>query len=795
MNLTDFLSHLSNVTSSSENQHSSICPGHEDTSPSLSIGYQDEKILLQCHAGCTSERIVQAMGLELSDLFSSPSGGRGGHFVGPSVADLAAAKSLPIDFLESLGLENSTWERRKNNHTYSGTCVLIPYHYVSGALASRHRRRKALEGQYRFDWTGNTTENGSPLPYGLNRLQAARDAGYIIMVEGESDCWALWHHGYPALGIPGSKLWKSLQLAQMKDIATVYIIQEPDDGGEAFVQGGIKRFSGWKNWKGDIRIVTLESEDASELHIQHSEKFNDLMGAAMDAAVLRGVSSHLEPPPAEATSGGSMTPKDDPIAATGRTGGRPRTDSGNSERLVDLYGSELKFCWELKRWLAWDETRWNGHLEESLQSKALRTIRNIWTEVRVETDSGNLEAAEALSRFAVRSESLRSLRAMVDLARGPLSCHQQHLDRNPWYLNVLNGTFDLKTGEFHDHNQAHGITKLAPVEYVEEAECPRWLLFLDRVLDQDQELIRFVQQAIGYSLTADTSEECLFILHGSGRNGKTKFLEVIRSLLGDYAQTTPTSTLIDQGRYTPSQSSDVARLKGIRFVTASETDEGHRLAEGQVKSLTGGDVITARYLYGEFFDFRPVCKIWLSCNHRPRIRGTDEGVWSRIRLIPFNITIPEEERDSRLLEKLLRELPGILNWALQGCRDWVESGELELPKSMKLANREYRSDMDILGKFIEDCCLEDELHWAPHATLFTRYRNWCQITGETPSNSRNFGLKLFSRGLIRHKGAGGARGWKGLSLKSEDELTTDGADLSDSDGGFTNEQKFWWNRD
>jgi putative DNA primase/helicase len=246
-------------------------------------------------------------------------------------------------------------------------------------------------------------------------------------------------------------------------------------------------------------------------------------------------------------------------------------------------------------------------------------------------------------------------------------------------------------------------------------------------------LIRFVQRAVGYSLTGSTNEQCLFILYGSGANGKSTFLNTISAMLGDYARQTPTDTLLVKRG--DGISNDVARLHGARFVSAMEVDNGRRLAEAQVKQLTGGDLMAARYLYQEFFEFRPQFKLFMGVNHTPVIQGTDHGIWRRIHLVPFTVTIAKEDQDKRLVEELHAERSGILRWAVEGCLTWQAEG-LEPPTAVAEATEEYRAEMDVLARFLLEC--RDVGPEARVATglLYARYVGWCALADEARSRNR-----------------------------------------------------------
>lgn len=437
------------------------------------------------------------------------------------------------------------------------------------------------------------------------------------------------------------------------------------------------------------------------------------------------------------------------------------TDLGNARRLVRLHGSDLRFCHVWQKWLVWDGTRFRIDDTGETERRAKHTVRAIYNEAAQGADS---KECKAIASHAMRSESHQRIQAMLALAKSEpgIPVRPEDLDRNPFLLNVLNGTLDLRTGDLFAHRHGDLITKVAPVAYDPEASCPTWDTFLSAVMKEQPGLINFLRRAIGYSLTGDTSERKLFILHGTGGNGKTTMSETCRTLLGDYAMRTPTETLLaKRGDTIPN---DVARLKGVRFVTASETEEGRRLAESLVKDLTGGDTISARFMRSEWFEFRPECKLWLSTNHKPSVRGTDKGIWDRLRLIPFERRFTEKEQDKNLLAKLKLELPGILAWAVSGCLEWQKKG-LDVPVEITEATNEYQSEMDVLGAFIEDCCERGAGREAQATALYNAYKAWCEAAGEKiVITQRAFGLSLRERGFDKSTNNMGVV-WLGIAVK------------------------------
>jgi putative DNA primase/helicase len=437
------------------------------------------------------------------------------------------------------------------------------------------------------------------------------------------------------------------------------------------------------------------------------------------------------------------------------------TDTGNAERLSDRHGANLRYCHPWGKWLLYDGTRWRVDDRGAVVRLAKDTARSIFEEAR---EAPSDAAAKELGKWASSSLSESKLKSMISLAQSEpgIPVLPDELDASPDLLNVLNGTIDLRSGKLRDHRREDLITRISPLDYAPDARAPAWETFLERVLP-GEELRAFVQRAAGYSATGDISEQCMFINHGTGANGKSTFQETLSAALGDYAMRTPTEMLLAR-RY-EGVPNDVARLKGARFVSASETEEGRRLAESRIKDLTGQDTITARFMKAEWFDFAPTHKLWLSTNHKPEIRGTDAAIWRRIRLVPWTISIPPAEQDKKLPDKLRRELPGILAWVVQGCLQWRRGG-LKAPEEVRRATGAYRSEMDVLAAFLEECCLLRPDAMALANNLYTAYKEWCETNGEPIEKQRRFGMRLTERGLRRQK-VGGVYRWYGIGLRHD----------------------------
>jgi putative DNA primase/helicase len=442
------------------------------------------------------------------------------------------------------------------------------------------------------------------------------------------------------------------------------------------------------------------------------------------------------------------------------------TDMGNAERFINQFGDDVLHCTLWDKWIIWEGTRWQNDDTREVERMAKQVARSIRNEVELTPDT-SMKAD--IIKHAKRTESAGRLTAMLRLACSDrrVIVKPEDFDTDPMLLNTSNCLIDLRDGSHRDHDRDDRLMKQAGTFYEPHATCPTWLAFLDQIMGSNENLIRFLQKAVGYALTGSTAEQVVFFLYGKGRNGKSTFLEVLRHLLGDYAKNTPTSTIMRRGE-SSGVNNDVARLPGVRFVTAVETDENQMLSEATIKSITGGDTIVARFLFGEFFEFKPAFKLFLACNHKPIISGVDNGIWRRIRLIPFSVTIPENEVDPTLPDKLRAELPGILNWALMGCLLWQEEG-LGLPDEVRAAVDEYRGEMDVLAGFIADCCFEGKQYVAGATDLYKAYQQWAESNGERILSQKAFGSKLADRGFEKSRSIGGRAAWSGLGLREKVE--------------------------
>jgi putative DNA primase/helicase len=449
-------------------------------------------------------------------------------------------------------------------------------------------------------------------------------------------------------------------------------------------------------------------------------------------------------------------------------------DSGNADRFIGAYGKDIRFVVEEKVWLFWHENRWRRDSRDNITSLAENVARHIYVEA---SNQENDADRRKLAAHANTSLMASRLAATIDLARSRpgISVAVNDLDADRWLLQVKNGVIDLRTEAFRPARREDLLTRRANVEYAQAADCPTWRAFIGSVTGGDEDIARFLQRAAGYALTGETKEQCFFFLHGRGANGKSTFVNTLRELLGSYAvQVQPDILMASKQSNGGAATPQLVHLKGARFIAACETEEGMRLSESLVKQLTGGDAITARQLYGTPFTFELEGKFFISGNYRPVIRGDDLGIWRRIVLIPFDTTFPPDKQDRNLAEKLRAEFPGILNWALDGVRSYRLHG-LSRPARIAREVEAYRSAMDIVAQWLDDCCTVEATSKVRANDAYENYATWVKSIGQAPVSQVRLSEKLADRGFRKARDRKG-NCYQGLRLRApNDPLPIDAA--------------------
>jgi putative DNA primase/helicase len=590
------------------------------------------------------------------------------------------------------------------------------------------------QGGYRFTMDGVTR-----VLYHLPAVLSAVAAGETLyIVEGEKDADTLTLYERTATtNVAGAGKWRNEYNETLRG-ATVVILPDNDAPGTAHADTVARALCGIA---ASVKVVNLPG-------LQPKGDFTDWTNAGHTIEELDDlVQATTEYAPIALAAPAQVEDSED----------KPnQTDVGNGTRLARKHGDIIRYVHTWGSWLIYDRGQWTKDNTGAIIRLARSTVKAMYAEAsQFDTTSDRKNAA----RWAMTSESAGKIAAMIDLAKSEpgIAVRDSMFDTDPMLLNCLNGTLDLQTGELRPHAPSDLITRRLDVAYRTDATAPNWDRFIARITNGDPALAAYLQRAAGYSLTGDVSEQCLFFCYGGGSNGKTTFLETLASLLGSYSQRAAAEMLMQQ-RNGGGIPNDVARLQGSRFVVASEVSEGRRLDESKVKDLTGGDTVTARFMRAEFFDFKPIFKLWMFGNHKPIIRGADNGIWRRLRVLPFLATITEEEKDLHFSQKLKKEMPGILAWCVRGCLDWQRNG-LNAPTTVTDATNEYRNEQDIIGAFLSECCVLNPKAYTPMGELYEAYTAWCECSGEhalpknqlaTQLEKRGYPSKRTMKGFNRH---------------------------------------------
>jgi len=428
----------------------------------------------------------------------------------------------------------------------------------------------------------------------------------------------------------------------------------------------------------------------------------------------------------------------------------PRSDLGNSQRFALRFGRDVRYCHPFKTWYIYDGQRWARDDRGTVLEFGKECVLRLADEAPLLEFGTEQNAA---FKWVGASQAHARIAGMLDLARSAIPITPDDLDRDRYILNFPNGTLNLTSQVFRDHRRSDYITKVTGCNYNPSATCPKWETFLNEIMGDNTDLISFLQRAAGYSLTGNTSERVLFLCHGGGANGKSTFLNMLLAALGEYGLPVEASTFcVSRGE---SVRNDLAALKGARLVTATEAGKGKRLDEGIIKQLTGGeDKIRARFLFQEYFEFKPSCKIWWAFNSAPRITDSTDSIWSRVKLIPFSVVIPESKRDVRLHEKLMEEVEGIMQWLLAGLREYQRIGLAE-PKEVKESTEGYRQEQDSLADFFNDECLIEPSATCGATDLHAAYLKWMNTEApeEKVKSQRAFGFEMNDHGFKRDRDA------------------------------------------
>lgn len=695
--------------------------------------------ILACSFADALARIAEIVGL-------TPTHSNGHTRPASIIETVARAKCMPLASFVAYGAHEAT----RNG----GNVARLPVYNSSGEPFSYFDLSPDDKGKFK-PGAGNS---GIFLPEG----KTPKPGETWLVVEGPKDAAALHGMEFLALGTPGANLHpKYCPL-----LAGCHVVIVPDRDVPS-VNGAELTAARLYGIAASVKIAHLPAEIAPSKGFDVRDVIKRDGGPQFVLAAIANAQAWKPPSPTDA---GEKNPFRLLL-------NEQQTDIALAERLVALCGQKIRFVGEWERWVVWTGRQWKIDIDGEVDAYSKDVARELWGGVAALEKALiaiHQDAAKARSlsspamKLAKYASSRRGIEHEQKLARSepgvPIAA--KTFDADPWLLNCANGVVDLREGTLAPHDPELYLTKLAPVKFIKGADCPRWRKFVAEIMGDDQDLIDYLQRLVGYSLTGCVNEHILPICYGTGGNGKSVFLNTIHALLGgDYAiKAAPDLFMAKKGAH-PTERAD---LFGKRLVTSIEANEGQRLDEAWVKEATGGDVIRARRMHENFWEFAPTHKVWLAVNHRPEVRGGDMGIWRRLQSIPFEVQFSEGTADKDLPLKLLAELPGILNWAVMGCIMWRENG-METPEKVMTATKDYRDEQDVIGQFIKECCIvnrSDVKVRITSAKLYAVYQKWTEDSGEKTLSKTAFGRKLNSLNFETDRDSV-ARMWKFIDLKPQ----------------------------
>lgn len=505
--------------------------------------------------------------------------------------------------------------------------------------------------------------------------------------------------------------------------------------------------------------------------IKHKEKCErlDYLPRTFENANSRQERSFFDETTISIKGGGSNRPSSNsPI---------PTNDKSNAQRYALLYGDVVKYdhnqnggrgwmIWNGKRWVKDDTAQVHRYYNDMVEGM----LEEAW---EIEDEDSQKMFLKWINKCGSNATSEATMREVTKLEN--ISTKTDTFDSYPHLFNAQNGTINLNTFELLPHNAENMLTQISQTE-LGNGTPKRWIQFIDEITGGHKELGDYLQRCIGYSMTGSTDEQCIFFLYGMGANGKSTFLDIITAVMGDYAKNVESRTLMVK-KNDSSANSDIARLKGSRFVTAVETNEGAYLDESLVKHITSGEIVTARFLYGNEFQYIPQFKIWMATNHKPKIKGTDKGIWRRIKLIPFTVTFDDMHKDVNLKQKLMAELPDIMNWCLEGVRLWREQG-LNEPDIVKQTTNDYKSEMNSIGRFMDECVIvtNNKNDMITTSQLYEKYKQWATAHILDMENLNRFGRRVSEMVPIKTI-TNGKTVYRGIKLVDDFDELYEGAEV------------------
>lgn len=741
-----------------------MCPAHPDKEASLSIKYDRAKgvTIFKCFAGCEARDIAEAAGLEISDLFDK------------ALKDKEDSNKSEITYQYKDTSGNVLFEKVRFEATEQKKKHFSQKRIINGSTIW------GLDGGTYYEtypggnnWSKKIRDNAvmkdfplcNPVVYNLPALiEAIKKGENVYVVEGEKDAENLGKWGLVATcNFDGASIstqkpkWRKEYNQYFKG-AKVIIFNDNDDPGRAHADNIAAELFGVAEYIKRVEIPGLEEK----------EDVTDWITAGHEKEELIDIVSNT-----------SLYEYDD--AEDQSILNFNFSDVGNAERLMAIYGKNIRYNPIRRGWLLWSSKHWELDFVGKIEGLARKVLRKLQIEgeaislegLNYDEQKSKEKLKESIKKYVLRSESDGKIKAMISQAMTQNRLIVTETDKNNYLLNIKNGTLNLKTGLLEKHDRRNFCTKLIDVEYDPKMQCPNWTEFINKIFMEDQELINYIQKSVGYSMTGDADLQCFYILHGGGSNGKGTFIKTIMRFLGDYSDSLDAKSIMEKVGDEGTRE-EIAGLIGKRFVSVNEMKGSKSFDEGLLKSMTSGadETVKVRNLYESSFNLKPTFKLWMSTNHMPKIVNDDDGIWRRVRKIPFKYKFTEEDKDIKFFEnKLLPEMGGILNWAIEGCLKWQQEGEC-IPDIVKASVDEYRIDSDPIQRFIADECItaKSETVRVNVPDLYKCYESWCKENKEYTLSSIKFSKKMTEKEFEKGRTNCGLY-WKGIGLVDKDHQT------------------------
>lgn len=727
-----------------------ICPSHKDNKASLSINYDKAsgKTLLICFAGCETRDILDAAGLKMTDLFDREFTGKSNSSKSSNiVSEYIYTDEKGNNLFSKVRFEPKHFSQKRiiDGATIWGLNKGLYYEtYKNSNNWSQKKRENVPTKEY---------EGIEPVIYNLPQIiQTIKNNESIYIVEGEKDVNTLSKLGLTATcNFDGASKstqkskWHKEYNQYFKD-AKVVILHDNDNSGIAH-----------KDSIAANLFNVVEYIKCPELtEIEEKQDITDWITAGHTKEELISLVDRTDIYDSEEMANQSLIKFN-------------FSDVGNAERLMVTYGRNIRYSPIRMNWFIWSGRHWevdhNGKIE-NLARKVIRKFQIEGNSLPDEVNDKPNKLKQQISKFVLKSETDGRLKAMINQAKTFTPYILKETDQNVYLINYRNGTLNLHTGLLRKFERKDYLTKIVDLEFDPKAECLQWKKFINKIFMNDQELINYIQKSIGYSMTGDSNLQCFYILHGKGSNGKGTFIQAIERLLGSYYSTLSPESLMERSGNNEGAREDLAKLEGTRFVCVNECDENKYFDENLLKRMSSGsnEKFTVRRMYESYFDLRPLFKMWMTTNALPRIKGTDKGIWRRVRKIPFeyDFDLDEDKNVNFFQEKLVPELNGILNWALDGCLKWQQEG-MKVPAVVEIAIEKYKSDMDPIARFIDETCIISETCKAKISELYDLYKDWCEENKEYKLSSIKLTKRLVDKGFKQIRTMN-SRCWSGIGI-------------------------------